>query len=103
MREAYELVKGERRPAVLTVIGDAGVGKSRVIQEFLAGIAASSDHANQLHGRCLPQGQAIVYWPLAEVLRECAGVLIDDPAQAEPSVSKGGTFIKIGLAGGRIA
>jgi predicted ATPase/class 3 adenylate cyclase len=54
---------------VVTVLGDAGVGKSRLLLEFAAGLAG---RARVLRGRCLPYGEGITYWPLADIVREIA-------------------------------
>ncbi len=65
---------------LLTVLGSAGIGKSRLVQEFLVEVAAD---ATVLRGRCLPYGEGITYWPLTEVVRDI--VRIDGSGEAEPS------------------
>ena len=60
---------------LITVVGDAGVGKSRLIREFAT---AASEQARLVRGRCLPYGDGITFWPLAEVVREAAGISSDD-------------------------
>ncbi len=60
---------------LVTLFGDAGVGKSRLIEEFVRGI---SDEAVVLHSRCLSYGDGITYWPLAEVFRQAAGIVPED-------------------------
>ena len=52
---------------LLTVLGPAGIGKSRLVQEFVGGVRAD---ATVVRGQCLPYGEGITYWPLAEVVRE---------------------------------
>ena len=47
---------------LVTVIGDAGVGKSRLVAEALASVDATV-----VRGRCLPYGEGITYWPVVEV------------------------------------
>jgi class 3 adenylate cyclase/tetratricopeptide (TPR) repeat protein len=64
--QAYERAVNEQACHLFTVLGPAGVGKSRLVAEFLAGIG---DHATVVRGRCLPYGEGITYWPLAEVIR----------------------------------
>ncbi|HUG30301.1 MAG TPA: adenylate/guanylate cyclase domain-containing protein [Candidatus Limnocylindria bacterium] len=64
-----------RAARMITVVGDAGVGKSRLIREF-AGAAA--EQARLVRGRCLPYGDGITFWPLAEVVREAAGITSED-------------------------
>ena len=65
VREAWERVQTERRCELVTVIGDAGVGKSRLAAEFLASIEATV-----VRGRCPPYGEGITYWPVVEVLKQ---------------------------------
>jgi class 3 adenylate cyclase/tetratricopeptide (TPR) repeat protein len=64
-----------RRARLVTVVGDAGVGKSRLIREFAD---AAGARAQLVRGRCLPYGDGITFWPLAEVVREAAGIAADD-------------------------
>jgi class 3 adenylate cyclase len=51
----------------VTVIGPAGIGKSRLVGEFLARVG---DRASVARGRCLSYGQGITYWPLVQALRD---------------------------------
>ena len=60
---------------LLTLLGEAGVGKSRLIEEFVRSIA---DEAVVLRGRCLSYGDGITFWPLAEVFRQAAGIVPED-------------------------
>ncbi len=65
---------------LVTVIGDAGVGKSRLVHEVVVRIAAG---ARVLRGRCLPYGDGITFWPLREMVGGAANILADDaPEQA---------------------
>ena len=65
LRGAWERVERERRCELVTVIGDAGVGKSRLAAELLAPIEATI-----VLGRCPPYGEGITYWPVVEVLKQ---------------------------------
>jgi len=76
VREAWERVQAEQRCELVTVVGDAGVGKSRLIAEALASVEATV-----VRGRCLPYGVAITYWPVVEVLKQL-DVLPPDAAAA---------------------
>jgi predicted ATPase/class 3 adenylate cyclase len=60
---------GERTCHLVTILGDAGVGKSRLVREFTSDLP---EDITLLHGRCLPYGEGITYWPLAEIVRELA-------------------------------
>jgi class 3 adenylate cyclase/tetratricopeptide (TPR) repeat protein len=63
---------------LLTVIGVAGVGKSRLIREVSTRLA---DRAWILEGRCLPYGDGITFWPLAEIVKQAAKIDDNDPPQ----------------------
>src|SRR5919106_3619329 len=57
--------------ALVSVMGSAGVGKSRLAGEF---ISAVTPQATVVTGRCLPYGEGISFWPIIEVLRHAAGI-----------------------------
>jgi class 3 adenylate cyclase/tetratricopeptide (TPR) repeat protein len=65
LREAWERVEKQRRCELVTVMGDAGVGKSRLASELLGSIEATI-----VQGRCPPYGEGITYWPVVEVLKQ---------------------------------
>jgi class 3 adenylate cyclase/tetratricopeptide (TPR) repeat protein len=67
----------ERVPQLVTLFGPAGVGKSRLVEELLARVPA----ARTLKGRCLPYGEGITYWPLAEAAKGEADILDTDPVE----------------------
>jgi len=56
---------------LMTVVGSAGVGKSRLIQEFLSSLDPATV---TLHGRCLSYGDGITFWPLVELIRTAAAI-----------------------------
>jgi predicted ATPase/class 3 adenylate cyclase len=60
---------------LVTLLGEAGVGKTRLIEEFVRHVG---DKAMVLCGRCLSYGDGITLWPLAEVLRQAAGIVPED-------------------------
>ena len=68
-------VRRERAPQLVTVFGHAGVGKSRLLEEFVAGL----EGAHVLVGRCVPYGDGITYLPLVELASSLADILDDDP------------------------
>ncbi|HET9498423.1 MAG TPA: adenylate/guanylate cyclase domain-containing protein [Candidatus Limnocylindria bacterium] len=78
LRAAYRRAVGGRRCHAVTLVGDAGVGKSRLIREFLGSLG---DEPRVLRGRALSYGEGITFWPLGEVVRDAAGIDIDMPAQ----------------------
>jgi class 3 adenylate cyclase len=77
LENTYARTLRDRRPHVFTVYGEPGVGKSRLIREFLAGV----EGATILSGRALPYGEGITYWPLAEMVKSAAGITDDDPME----------------------
>jgi class 3 adenylate cyclase/tetratricopeptide (TPR) repeat protein len=72
-------VLDSRRPRLVTVLGPAGVGKSRLVQEFTASVKARHPSARILRGRCLAAGHGITYWALGEILRAACDIRLDDP------------------------
>jgi class 3 adenylate cyclase len=72
-------------PRLVTVIGEPGLGKSRLLRELIVGAANGSA---PLVGRCLHYGDGITYWPLAEILRQLdrrggvGSVVAGDPDEA---------------------
>ncbi len=77
----YDRVASEGRPHLVTIYGDAGVGKSRLTAEFVDAAGERSPSTSVVRGRCLPYGEGVTYWPLAEILKGYAGVLDSDPPQ----------------------
>ena len=78
----YERVAGERRSHLVTIYGDAGIGKSRLVQDSIAALERGEPAPNVVNGRCLPYGEGVTYWPLAEILKNVAGVLDSEPSDA---------------------
>jgi class 3 adenylate cyclase len=69
---------------LVTVVASAGLGKSRLTREFTRGITGQ---ARVTYGRCLSYGDGVTYWPIAEIMRDLAGLdLTDEPGQARARV-----------------
>jgi class 3 adenylate cyclase/tetratricopeptide (TPR) repeat protein len=66
----------DRSCQLFTVLGSAGVGKSRLAAEFLAGL-----DARVVRGRCLSYGEGITYWPVVEILKQLGTLPEGDPAR----------------------
>jgi DNA-binding SARP family transcriptional activator len=79
LRRCFDRSVNDRTSTLCTVLGPAGIGKSRAVDEFLASL---DGQATVLSGHCLSYGEAITFWPLAEVIRQAAGassrLAIDD-------------------------
>jgi class 3 adenylate cyclase len=71
LREAFGRAVAERRCTLVSVLGSAGVGKSRLCAEFVASLG---DRARAVGGRCLSYGEGIAYWPVREVIEAVAGL-----------------------------
>ncbi|MEA2460265.1 MAG: hypothetical protein QOH90_442, partial [Actinomycetota bacterium] len=86
LESGFVTVREQRRPRLVTIVADAGVGKSRLIREFAARVAPE---AQIVSGRCLPYGEGVALWPLAEVLRSEAGIVQNDaPDEAIRKIEK---------------
>jgi class 3 adenylate cyclase len=81
LQSIYSQLSRDRRPHLVTLIGQAGVGKSRLLVELDRRLAADGEGPSAVrHGHCLPYGSSLVYWALAEILRAECGILDEDPA-----------------------
>ena len=76
----YQRVLEEGTPQLATLIGEAGVGKSRVLREFERRLSEHPSAPTVRTGRCLPYGSGIVFWALGEVIRGEAGIVDSDSA-----------------------
>jgi len=84
LRVGFDEVVTSKACRLVTVVGSAGLGKSRLAHELLTGL---SDRARVLRGRCLPYGEGITFWPVAEILEGAAGILADDsPVEARAKI-----------------
>jgi class 3 adenylate cyclase/tetratricopeptide (TPR) repeat protein len=71
LRRAFEGVAADRACHLFTILGTAGVGKSRLVEEFVKDLEG---RAEVLRGHCLSYGQGITFWPVAEVVKGAAGL-----------------------------
>ena len=75
-----------RAARLVVVVGDAGVGKTRLVSDF---IRRSAETATVLRGRCLAYGDGITFWPLLEVVRSAARIGEEDnPAAARTKIAQ---------------
>jgi class 3 adenylate cyclase len=81
LRRSYARAREEASVQLVTVSGEPGVGKSRLVWELRAFVDAQPELVAWRQGHCLPYGEGISFWALGEVLKAQAGVLeFDDPA-----------------------
>ena len=83
LEDAFERATSDSACQLFTMLGTAGVGKSRLVADFLAGVG---DSATVVRGSCLSYGGGITYWPVKEVVREAAQIEDDD--ERETAVAK---------------
>jgi class 3 adenylate cyclase/tetratricopeptide (TPR) repeat protein len=76
----YERVERDCIPHLVTLVGEAGVGKSRVLRELERRLCSRPDAPAFHTGRCLPYGTGIVFWALGEVIRAGCGIVDSDSA-----------------------
>ncbi len=101
IREAWErALTGQCE--LVTVIGDPGIGKSRLVAEALATL-----DVRVVRGRCLPYGEGITYWPVVEVIKQLdaapsdpvaagsIGSLLGETAQSTSAEEIGWAFRKL--------
>jgi len=74
----FERVLSERRPRMVTVMGQAGVGKSRLLRELAGAVAEHPETPLLLLGHCPAYGAGLAYWALGEVLRGQFEIVDDD-------------------------
>ncbi len=67
VRAAFDEALAERSCRLVTAFGPPGIGKTRLAREVAASL---ENQANVFVGRCLPYGEGITYWPLAEIFRQ---------------------------------
>jgi class 3 adenylate cyclase/tetratricopeptide (TPR) repeat protein len=71
----------ERRAHLMTVVGQAGVGKSRLLREFESALGMTDPAPAFRQGRCPPYGAGVVYWAFGEILRQECGIVEGDPSE----------------------
>jgi class 3 adenylate cyclase/tetratricopeptide (TPR) repeat protein len=86
LRAAFARAVGSRSCEVVTVLGTAGVGKSRLAAEFVSSL---TDDVRVVRGRCLPYGEGITFAPIVGVMREGAEINdTDSPEQARQKLEE---------------
>ena len=94
----YAAAVGEWGCRTVTIVGDAGVGKTRLVHEF---VTRHEAEASVLGGRCLPYGDGITFWPLVELTRAAAGIEPDD--SSDEAISKIGALVDDDEIASRVA
>ena len=76
----YARVARERRPHLISILGEPGIGKSRLVAEFERSLREAGE-SRLVHGRCLPYGEVVGFGALAQALYELAGITSDESAE----------------------
>src|SRR5437870_755973 len=77
----FERAAQQRSVQLVTVVGEPGVGKSRLVAELLGYLDKKPGLTRWRQGRCLPYGEGITFWALGEIVKAEAGILESDSAE----------------------
>jgi class 3 adenylate cyclase/tetratricopeptide (TPR) repeat protein len=79
LADALAQTTQDGRGRLVTVLGPAGMGKTRLVEHFLAGIGQD---VQVLRGRCVSYGRGITFWPFVQLLRQAAGLIGQETREA---------------------
>jgi class 3 adenylate cyclase/tetratricopeptide (TPR) repeat protein len=82
VREAFEQMREQREPQLVTLVGVPGIGKSRLVHELSMIIDRDPELVSWRQGRCLPYGEGISFWALTEMVKAQAGILESEGAES---------------------
>src|SRR6266540_323960 len=89
LRQVYARTQRESACHLVTVVGEPGIGKSRLAAELREYVDAQTELVYWRQGRCLPYGEGIAVWALGEIVKAHAGLLeSDDPATAREKLAR---------------
>ena len=89
LQDTFERMVGESEIQLVTVTGEPGVGKTRLLGELRSWVDDRPELVYWRQGRCLPHGDGITFWALGEIVKAHAGILESDGlAQAEEKLSQ---------------
>ena len=87
LRDAYARAVREQAVQLVTIGGEPGVGKTRLVAELRSWLAGRPELIRWRQGRCLPYGEGITFWALGEIVKGEAGILeSDNPEQAAEKI-----------------
>ena len=88
----FERAAQQRSVQLVTVVGEPGVGKSRLVAELFAYLETKPELTRWRQGRCLPYGEGITFWALGEIVKAEAGILESDPSEVAIGQAGRGCF-----------
>jgi class 3 adenylate cyclase len=77
----FERAAQQRSVQLVSIVGEPGVGKSRLVAELFAYLGTKPELTRWRQGRCLPYGEGITFWALGEIVKAEAGILESDSAE----------------------
>ncbi len=77
----FEKAIGARSPQIVLILGDPGIGKTRLVSELLSYVDVRPGLITWRQGRCLPYGEGRTFWALGEIVKAHAGILRTDDAE----------------------
>ena len=80
LKRCYARTLRDRSVQLVTLLGEPGLGKSRLIHEFARHVDDHQELVSWRQGRCLPYGDGITFWALGEIVKAQAGILESDPS-----------------------
>ena len=80
LKALFDKALAAAAPQFALIVGEPGIGKSRLLVELSAYVDASSAMVTWRQGRCLPYGEGVTFWALAEIVKAHAGILDSDTA-----------------------
>jgi len=89
LKGLFEKAAQGHEPQCVLLVGEAGIGKSRIVAEFAAYLEDYPDMTRWRQGRCPPYGDGVSFWALGEILKADAGILeSDDTATVEHKLER---------------
>ena len=82
LRDALSRARRERASQLVTLVGEPGIGKSRLVFELFKAVDAEPDLTYWRQGRSLPYGEGVTFWALSEMAKSHAGILETDSAES---------------------
>ena len=82
LKETYTRVRRDESVQLVTLVGEAGLGKTRLLRELGSWLDDEPDLVYWRQGRCLPYGEGITFWALGEIVKAQAGILESDDPEA---------------------
>ncbi len=80
LKGVFDKTVASASPQLVTIVGEPGLGKSRLVAELFAHVDAQAGLVTWRQGRCLPYGDGITFWALGEIVKAHAGVYDTDTA-----------------------